>query len=240
MRSTFWLATLLLAGCAAPGAAVPGPTVVRVVSEIHDAADRLRDSSYRVVFDMTLSDPPARWQGTMRTRGGQDAIWSVDGTASDDGTVLDTVSIVDAGGVRYLNPEIKTFSGYEWAALDGPLRASYYWRHGRPVPLPEADPFVWCDLSDARMAVTAPTADGGLRYRLTGWSPGPVLEGALIRTGLRDPAYTTLNLTLDEDGVPARLDITLPGAVISLVVAGTGIREMIKVPEAGAFQPFAL
>jgi hypothetical protein len=235
-----WLVALLLTGCAAPGAAVPGPTVTQVVTDIRHAADRLRTTSYRVVFDLVLSRQSVRWQGTMRTLGGLDAIWSADGTVSDGPTILDTVSIVDAGGIRYLNPQVQTFSGYEWASLDGPMRASYFWRDGRPEPLPEADPFVWCDLSGARTAITAPTADGGVRYRLTGWSPGPVLSGALNRAGLHDLSAVTLDLTLSPSGTPARLDITLPGVTVSLVVAGTATRERIKVPEAGQFQPITL
>ena len=92
---------LPLTGCAAPG-----PSVSRVVAEVRAGADRLRSTSYRVVFDLSLHR--ARWQGTMRTLGGRDAIWSADGPVVSGGAVVDTISVVDAGGVVVdVNVELK-------------------------------------------------------------------------------------------------------------------------------------
>ncbi|MDQ0371288.1 hypothetical protein [Catenuloplanes indicus] len=228
------LSGLLLAGCAAPR--VPGPAVDRVVAEFRRAAELLRDGSYRATFDMILPERPVRWTGVMRTLGGVDAIWSVDGTASDEGRIIDALSVVDAGGVRYLDSMTRTFRGYEWVALDGDDRNTYYWRSGAAVPLPEVDPFVWLDVTGARMTVAARTMDGGLRYRLAGWTPGPQLTAALRRAGLvTGSPHTAFDLTLTSDGLPARLDVRAPGVTAALVVTGTRVRERIKVPEDGQY-----
>ncbi|MDR7276222.1 hypothetical protein [Catenuloplanes atrovinosus] len=225
---------LLLAGCAAPRP--PGPTVAQVLADIRASAELLRTGSYRATFDVRIPDQTVRWTGVLRTLGGTGAIWSVDGTVSDDGRIIDALSVVDAGGVRYLDSMTKTFHGYEWGALSGSDRLTYYWRGGAPRPLPDVDPYLWCDLTGARVAVTARTLDGGTRYRLTGWTPGPALAYALGRAGLAPGAPgTVLDLTLAADGRPARLDATTAGTTVTLVVTGTGIRERIKVPERGQF-----
>ncbi|MDP9794810.1 hypothetical protein J2S43_003322 [Catenuloplanes nepalensis] len=228
------LSALLLTGCAAPRA--PGPTVAQVVAEFHSTAGLLRDGSYRATFDVRLPERTVRWTGVMRTLGGVDAIWSVDGTASDEGRIIDAVSVVDAGGVRYLDSMTETFRGFEWVALHGDDRNTYYWRSGAAVPLPEVDPFVWLDVTGARTAVVARTMDGGVRYRLAGWTPGPDLTAALRRAELvADSPHTAFDLTLTAAGRPARLDVRMPGLTAQLVVTGTRVRERIKVPEEGQF-----
>ncbi|GAB7037038.1 MULTISPECIES: hypothetical protein [Catenuloplanes] len=232
--SAILLSAIVLAGCAGPR--VPGPTVAQVISEFHRTAELLRDGSYRASFDVALPERTVRWTGTMRTLGGVDAIWSMDGTASDQGRIIDALSVVDAGGVRYLDSMTKTFRGYEWVALDGDDRNTYYWRGGAAVPVPEIDPFVWLDVTGARVAVVARTMDGGVRLRLAGWTPGPELTAALRRAELvTDSPHTAFDLTLTAAGMPARLDVRTPGLTATLMVTGTRIRERIKVPADGQY-----
>lgn len=212
------------------------------LDDIAAAGEKLREQPYQVSFrfrrgtSLLRAGEPApvpvqtlTWAGDLRSTGGAGPSWDVRsqvtaqaGSGTDLG-VIDTLSIVETGDIRYLDSAGRTVGDRPWIAIAGPDRGTFCWPapdyrsaegDNLPVPLPVADPVEYLDIAAAEVTIEQLDGDA-TRYTLAGLKPGGRLTAALrslaTATGVDTPEYT-LAITLGPDDTLTAVELTGVGA----------------------------
>jgi len=214
------------------------------LDDIEAAGVTLRARPYQVGFLfrrgtslLRMSEPapvPVQtltWAGDLRSTGGAGPSWDirsqVNGQAigGADLGVIDTLSVVETGDVRYLGSAGRTFGDRPWIAVTGPDRGTFCWPdpdyrsaegNDMPIPLPVTDPAEYLDFTSAEVTEES-LPDGAVRYTLSGHglAPGERLTAALrslaTATGVETPEYT-IAVTLAADRTLTAVELTGTGA----------------------------
>ncbi|GAB7043427.1 MULTISPECIES: hypothetical protein [Catenuloplanes] len=230
------------------------------------AGERLRERPYQVSFrfqratSLIRADEPTpvrvatlTWSGELRSTGGADPSWDARSQVTAQGTdgvelgVVDSLAVVDTGGVRYLDSASHA-GGRPWTASTGPDRGTYCWPAGTfrradggvtAIPLPVADPVEYLDVKSASVTTESLPADA-TRYLLDdGITPGDRLAAAIhalaTATGIDLPEYA-LAITVTADGMLAGVELTgigaAAGTTLSMIVHSPGAEVVITAPPA--------
>ncbi|MDR7281185.1 hypothetical protein [Catenuloplanes atrovinosus] len=229
------------------------------------AGERLRQGPYQVSFRfqratslIRADEPtpvPARtltWTGDLRSTGGTDPSWDVRSVVTAQGSdgadlgVVDTLTVVEIGGVRYLASAAHASGDRPWTAAAGPDRSTYCWPASAfrladggvtAIPLPVVDPAEFLDVESA--SVTAePLPENATRYLLVpGITPGDRLAAAIralaTATGVDLPEYT-LAVTLAADASLTAVELTgtgtAHGTALAMAVHSPGAEVVIDAP----------
>lgn len=231
------------------------------------AGTLLRERPYRVSFrfqratSLIRADEPTpvpaatlTWSGELRNTGGREPSWDArtQVTAQGaDGTelgVVDSLVIVETGGVRYLNSASHAAGRQPWTAATGADRGTYCWPADpfrradggiTAIPLPIADPVEYLDAKSASVTVES-LPDDVTRYRLDdGITPGDRLAAAIhalaTSTGVELPEYA-LSITVAADGTLAAVELTGSGATagttLTMTVHSPGAEVVVTAPPA--------
>ncbi|WP_051799483.1 hypothetical protein [Catenuloplanes japonicus] len=238
------------------------------LDDIEAAGVTLREQSYQVSFLfrrstslLRASEPtpvPVKtltWTGDLRSTGGEGASWDIrsqingQATGGGDLGVVDTLSVVETGDVRYLDSDGRTFGDRPWIAVTGPDRGTFCWPapeyrsaagNDLPIPLPITDPVEYLDFTSAQVSEEKLQA-GATRYTLSGGSlaAGERLTAALrslaTATGVETPEYT-IAVTLAGDRTLTAVELTGTGASqgITLTMAphSPGVPVTVTAPPA--------
>lgn len=236
------------------------------LDEIAAAGALLREQPYQVSFRfergtslLRVSEPapvPAQtltWAGDLRSTGGAGPSWDVrsqvtaQATGGVDLGVVDTLSIVEIGDVRYLGSAGRASGGLPWIAVAGPDRGTFCWpgsdyRRAEgsdlPIPLPVADPAEYLDITSAEVGIEV-LDDGATRYTLPsrGLAPGERLAAAVralaTATGVDTPEYT-LTVTLAADGTLTAVELAgtggTQGVALTMVPHSAGAPVSVAAP----------
>ncbi|MDP9797280.1 hypothetical protein J2S43_005792 [Catenuloplanes nepalensis] len=242
------------------------------LDQVAAAGELLRERPYQVSFEfrratsLIRTDEPTpvpvatlTWRGELRSTGGTEPSWDARTQVTAYGAdgaelgVVDSLTVVDTGGVRYLNSASHSASqapaGRPWTAATGADRGTYCWPAGTfrradggvtAIPLPVADPVEYLDVESASVT-TEPLPENATRYLLAeGLTAGDRLAAAIhalaTATGVDLPEYS-LAVTVAADATLAAVELTgtgtADGTTLSMIVHSPGTDVVITPPPAG-------
>ncbi|GAB7050495.1 hypothetical protein [Catenuloplanes indicus] len=237
------------------------------LDEIAAAGELLRARPYQVSFrfrratSLIRADEPTpvpaatlTWTGELRSTGGAEPSWDARTQVTAQSAngaelgVVDSLVVVETGGVRYLNSASYSAGRRPWTAATGADRSTYCWPAGTfrradgevtAIPLPVADPVEYLDVESASVT-TESLPENVTRFLLDdAITPGDRLTAAIhalaTSTGVDLPEYT-LSITVASDGTLAAVELTgtgnADGTTLTMTVHSAGTGVVVTAPPA--------